>query len=135
MIDLMQYDGLTDVFSGNLMGITAENISKQFNITRQMQDEFAVKSHQKAAFATENSYFKEEIIPIEVINKKQTTIFDKDENIRPETTFETLAKLRPAFDKDGVVTAGNSSAINDGAACLMVASEDAVKQHGLGGLN
>ena len=131
MIDLMKYDGLTDAFSGNLMGITAENISKQFNITRQMQDEFALQSQQKATKARDNNYFKEEIVPIEIINKKQTTMFNQDESIRSDTTIEALSKLRPAFDKDGVVTAGNSSTINDGAACLMVASEDAVKQYNL----
>ena len=118
-------------FSGHLMGITAENISKQFNITRQMQDEFALASHQKAAKAVESNLFKEEIIPIEIINKKQTIIFNQDETIRSDANIESLAKLRPAFDKGGVVTAGNSSSINDGAACLMVASEDAVKKHNL----
>jgi acetyl-CoA C-acetyltransferase len=131
MVDLMQYDGLTDIFSGNSMGVTAENIAKQFNISREMQDEFALKSQQKAALAQENNYFNEEIVPIEVTNKKQTILFNKDENIRAETTIEALARLRPAFDKDGVVTAGNSSTINDGSACLIVASEDAVKKYGL----
>jgi len=131
MIDLMQYDGLTDVFSGSLMGITAENISKQFNITREMQDEFALKSHQKATKAREEGYFRNEIVPIEIMNKKQTIIFDQDEGIRPDTNIDSLSKLKPAFDKNGVVTAGNSSTINDGAACLMVTSEDAIKKHNL----
>ncbi|MCC8368628.1 MAG: acetyl-CoA C-acetyltransferase [Rickettsia endosymbiont of Oxypoda opaca] len=131
MIDLMQYDGLTDVFSGSFMGITTENIAKQFNITREMQDEFSLKSHQKAAAAQLEGRFKNEILPIDVVTKKNTIIFEHDETVRPNTTMEILSKLRPAFDKNGTVTAGNASSINDGAACLMVVSEEALKKHNL----
>jgi len=131
MVDLMQYDGLTDVFSGAFMGITAENISKQFNISREEQDEFALSSHQKAAKAQEKGIFKDEILPIEVTIKKTTNIFDHDETVRANTTLEVLGKLRPAFDKDGTVTAGNASSINDGAACLTIVSEEALKKHNL----
>lgn len=131
MVDLMQYDGLTDVFSGVFMGITAENISKQFNISRQEQDEFALSSHKKAAKAQLAGIFKDEILPIEVTIKKTTSLFEHDETVRPDTSLEILSKLRPAFDKNGVVTAGNTSSINDGAACLMVVSEEALKKHNL----
>lgn len=131
MVDLMQYDGLTDVFSNNLMGITAENISKRFNITREMQDEFALKSHQKAREAQAEGRFKDEILPVEVKMQKATLIFDQDEGIRADIKLEVLAKLRPAFDKEGTVTAGNASSINDGAACLMVVSEEALKRYNL----
>ena len=131
MMDLMEYDGLTDVFSGSLMGITAENVARQFNITREMQDEFALKSHQKAVYARAEGRFKEEIIPIEVPVKKDIIIFDQDEGIRPNTTLEALAKLRTAFDKNGSVTAGNSSSMNDAAACLMVVSEEALRKYNL----
>ncbi|MCC8376949.1 MAG: acetyl-CoA C-acetyltransferase [Rickettsia endosymbiont of Graphium doson] len=131
MVDLMQYDGLTDVFSGVFMGITAENISKQFNITREQQDEFALSSHQKAAKAQKAGIFKDEILPIEVTIKKTTNLFDHDETVRPDTSLEILGKLRPAFDKNGTVTAGNASSINDGAACLMVVSEEVLKKHNL----
>nr|WP_016926546.1 acetyl-CoA C-acetyltransferase [Rickettsia conorii] len=131
MVDLMQYDGLTDVFSGVFMGITAENISKQFNISRQQQDEFALSSHKKAAKAQLAGVFKDEILPVEVTIKKTTSLFDHDETVRPDISLEILSKLRPAFDKNGVVTAGNASSINDGAACLMVVSEEALKKHNL----
>ncbi len=131
MVDLMQYDGLTDVFSNNLMGITAENISKRFNITREMQDEFALRSHQKAREAQAEGRFKDEILPVEVKMQKVTLLFDQDEGIRADIKSEVLAKLRPAFDKEGTVTAGNASSINDGAACLMVVSEEALKRYNL----
>lgn len=131
LIDLMQYDGLTDVFSGKYMGITAENIAKQFNITREMQDEFSLKSHQKAAIAQKEERFKNEILPIEVKIKKDTIIFENDETVRANTTLEILNKLRPAFDENGTVTAGNASSINDGAACFMLVSEEALKKYNL----
>ncbi|QWB87192.1 Acetyl-CoA acetyltransferase [Rickettsia parkeri] len=131
MVDLMQYDGLTDVFSGVFMGITAENISKQFNISRQQQDEFALSSHKKAAKAQLAGVFKDEILPVEVTIKKTTSLFDHDETVRPDISLEILSKLRPAFDKNGVVTADNASSINDGAACLMVVSEEVLKKHNL----
>jgi acetyl-CoA C-acetyltransferase len=131
LIDFMMYDGLTDVFSGVAMGITAENIAKKFNISREMQDEFAVKSQAKAAAAQKNGRFKNEIVPIEIQIKKETKIFDYDEGIRGDSSLEVLSKLRPAFDPTGTVTAGNASTINDGAAAVLVASEEAVKKYNL----
>lgn len=131
LIDFMMYDGLTDVFSGVAMGITAENIAKKFNISREMQDEFAVKSQAKAAAAQKNGRFKNEIVPIEIQIKKETKIFDYDEGIRRDSSLEVLSKLRPAFDPAGTVTAGNASTINDGAAAVLVASEEAVKKYNL----
>jgi acetyl-CoA C-acetyltransferase len=131
LIDFMMYDGLTDVFSGVAMGITAENIAKKFNISREMQDEFAVKSQAKAAAAQKNGRFKNEIVPIEVQLKKETKIFDYDEGVREDSSLEVLSKLRPAFDPAGTVTAGNASTINDGAAAVLVASEEAVKKYNL----
>ncbi|AFE52320.1 acetyl-CoA acetyltransferase [Rickettsia prowazekii str. GvV257] len=131
MVDLMQYDGLIDVFSGVFMGITAENIAKQFNISRQEQDAFALSSHKKAAKAQLSGILQDEILPIEVTVKKNTSLFDHDETVRPNTSIEILSKLRPAFDKNGVVTAGNSSSINDGAACVLLVSEKALKKHNL----
>ena len=131
LIDFMMYDGLTDVFSGVAMGITAENIAKKFNISREMQDEFAVKSQAKAATAQKNGRFKNEIVPIEVQLKKETKIFDYDEGIRGDSSLEVLSKLRPAFDLAGTVTAGNASTINDGAAAVLVASEEAIKKYNL----
>lgn len=131
LIDCMMYDGLTDVFSGVAMGITAENIAKKFNISREMQDEFAVKSQAKAAAAQKNGRFKNEIVPIEIQIKKETKIFDYDEGIRGDSSLEVLSKLRPAFDPAGTVTAGNASTINDGAAAVLVASGEAVKKYHL----
>ncbi|ADE30293.1 acetyl-CoA C-acetyltransferase [Rickettsia prowazekii] len=131
MVDLMQYDGLIDVFSGVFMGITAENIAKQFNISRQEQDAFALSSHKKAAKAQLSGILQDEILPIEVTVKKNTSLFDHDETVRHNTSIEILSKLRPAFDKNGVVTAGNSSSINDGAACVLLVSEKALKKHNL----
>ena len=131
LLDLMMYDGLTDVFSGFAMGITAENIAKKFNISRQMQDEFALNSGLKALKAQKEGKFKDEILPISVELKKETKIIDQDEGIRPEYSMEVLSRLRPAFDVNGTVTAGNSSAINDGAAAVLVASAQAVKKYNL----
>ncbi len=131
LIDFMMYDGLTDVFSGVAMGITAENIAKKFNISREMQDEFAVKSQAKAAAAQKNGRFKNEIVPIEIQIKKETKIFDYDEGVRGDSSLKVLSKLRPAFDPTGTVTAGNASTINDGAAAVLVASEEAVKKYNL----
>ena len=131
LIDFMMYDGLTDVFSGVAMGITAENIAKKFNISREMQDEFAVKSQAKAAAAQKTGRFKNEIVPIEVQIKKETKIFDYDEGIRGDSSLEVLSKLRLAFDPAGTVTAGNASTINDGAAAVLVASGEVVKKYNL----
>ncbi|HSJ37603.1 MAG TPA: acetyl-CoA C-acyltransferase, partial [Planococcus sp. (in: firmicutes)] len=122
---------LTDQYTGNGMGMTAEKLAEQYSITREEQDEFAVGSHQRAAKAVENGHFAEEIVGVEVKTRKGTQVIDKDEHIKPEATTESLAKLRPSFKKDGTVTAGNASGINDGAASVVIASEDAVGKHGL----
>ncbi|NUU95162.1 acetyl-CoA acetyltransferase [Marinitoga sp. 1135] len=131
MIDHMVYDGLTDVFNQYHMGITAENLVEKYNLTREEQDEFAATSQQRAEKAIKEGKFKDEIVPVEVKTRKETIIFDTDEYPRFGTTKETLAKLRPAFKKDGSVTAGNSSGINDGASAIILASEEAVKKYGL----
>lgn len=132
MIDLMVNDGLWDVFNGYHMGITAENVAEQYGITREMQDELALASQQKAVAAIKAGKFKDEIVPVEVKQKKQTIVFDTDEHPREGTTLEGLQKLRPAFKKDGgTVTAGNASGINDAAAYMVLASEDYVKTHNL----
>ena len=117
-------DGLTDVFENYHMGITAENIAEQFNITREEQDSFALSSQQKASLAIKNNKFVNEITPITIKTRREEIIFSTDEYVRPETTLESLSKLRPAFKKDGTVTAGNASGINDGAACVVLMSED-----------
>lgn len=132
MVDLMVNDGLWDVFNGYHMGITAENVAEQYGVTREMQDELALASQQKAVAAIKAGKFKDEIVPVEVKQKKQTIVFDTDEHPREGTTLEGLQKLRPAFKKDGgTVTAGNASGINDAAAYMVLASEDYVKAHNL----
>ncbi len=131
MVDLMVHDGVFDIFNGYHMGITAENVAEQYGITREMQDELAYASQVKAAKAIESGRFKDEIVPIEVKQKKTTVVFDTDEHPR-QTSMEKLAKLRPAFKKDGgTVTAGNASGINDAGAAMIIASEDYVKAHNL----
>jgi acetyl-CoA C-acetyltransferase len=125
LIDTMIKDGLWDAFNGYHMGNTAENVAKQWQITRQQQDEFAVKSQNKAEAAQKAGRFKDEIVPVTVKNRKGDVVVDTDEYPKHGTTLEAIAKLKPAFDKDGTVTAGNASGINDGAAAvvLMKASE------------
>jgi acetyl-CoA C-acetyltransferase len=130
-VDTMVLDGLTDAFSGQHMGITAENIAEKMNISRQEQDEFSYKSQQKAATAIDSGKFVQEIVPITFTTKKETTIFDTDEFVNRTTNPEKLGNLRPAFKSDGTVTAGNASGINDGSAFVLVASEEAVKQYQL----
>lgn len=126
MIDALFHDGLTDAFSNEAMGITAENLVKKYGFTRQQLDEFAAQSQQKAYQAQQSGAFDKEITPIELTNKKtkQMISIDKDESIRPETTVESLSSLRTAFKKDGIVTAGNSSGINDGAAALILTTRE-----------
>ena len=126
MIDALFHDGLTDAFSNEAMGITAENLVEKYGFTRQQLDEFAAQSQQKAYQAQQSGAFNKEITPIEITNKKtkQMVTIDKDESIRLETTVESLSSLRPAFKKDGVVTAGNSSGINDGAAALILTTRE-----------
>ena len=131
LVDMMVYDGVFDVFNQYHMGITAENVAEKYGITREMQDEIALASQQKAAAAIANGRFKDEIVPIEVKKKKETVIFDTDEHVKPNTTLEILGKLRPAFKKDGTVTAGNASGINDAGAAMIIASEEFVKANGL----
>lgn len=131
LVDMMVYDGVFDVFNQYHMGITAENVAEKYGITRQMQDEIALASQQKAAAAIANGRFKDEIVPIEVKKKKETVIVDTDEGPRPGSTVEVLGKLRPAFKKDGRVTAGNASSINDGAAAVVVMSEEKAKELGI----
>ena len=126
--DTIINDGLTDAFENYHMGITAENIAEQYNITREEQDEFALLSQKKATAAIENNQFANEIAPIVIKTRREEIIFDTDEFVRPNTTLESLAKLRPAFKKDGTVTAGNASGINDGAACVILMSEARAKE-------
>ncbi len=130
MIDMMVHDGVFDIFNGYHMGITAENIAEKFNISREEQDAIAYDSQVKALNAIKSGRFKDEIVPVEVKKKKETVIFDTDEHPR-ETSPEKLAKLRPAFKKDGTVTAGNASGINDAGAAMIIASEDYVKEHNM----
>lgn len=131
LIDTMIKDALTDDFEGYHMGITAENLVRQYNLTREELDAFALSSQQKAGAALREGAFAEEICPVVIKNKKGDIVFDKDEHVRPETTLEGLAKLKPAFEKDGAVTAGNSSGINDGAAALVIMSEARAKALGI----
>ena len=131
MSDMMVHDGVWDVFNNYHMGITAENVAEQYGITREMQDELACASQAKAAAAIKAGKFKDEIVPVEVKSRKKTILVDTDEHPREGTTLETLAGLRPAFKKDGTVTAGNASGINDAGAFMIIASEDFVKANGL----
>lgn len=131
LVDSMINDGLWDAFNQYHMGITAENIAERWNITREMQDEFSAKSQMKAAKAQSEGKFKDEIVPVVIPQRKgDPIVFDTDEYIKPGTTAEKLAKLKPAFKKDGTVTAGNASGINDCAAAFVVMSAD--KAHELG---
>ncbi len=132
MKDAMIYDGLWCAFDNQHMGMTGEVVAEKFGASREEQDAYAVSSHQKAIHAIEKGYLKEEIVPVEVPQRKGDPIlFTVDEGPRKDTTIEKLAKLRPVFKKDGTVTAGNASSLNDGAAAVVVASADAVKEKGL----
>ena len=132
VVDSMVNDGLWDVYNNFHMGNTGEYVAEKHNITREDCDKFALGSHQKAAKATENGWFKDEIIPLEIKQKKgDPIIFNKDEGIRGDSTLEKLAKLQPFFKKDGVVTAGNASQITDGASATVVMSEDKAKKEGI----
>jgi acetyl-CoA C-acetyltransferase len=111
---------LTDPFQDCHMGMTAENVAEQWNVTREDQDAFAVESHRRAARATDEGRFAEQILPIEVKQKRETVTFDRDEHIRPDANIDAMAKLRPAFSKSGSVTAGNAAGVNDGAAALVL---------------
>jgi acetyl-CoA C-acetyltransferase len=131
LVDTMIVDGLWDAYNHYHMGTTAENVAKKFDISRQAQDEFAVASQNKAEAAQKAGRFKDEILPFEIVSKKGSTFFDTDEYIKPGVTLESLAGLRPAFSKDGTVTAGNASGLNDGAAAVMMMSAKMAQQLGL----
>src|SRR6056297_2534385 len=131
MTDHMLYDALTDAFGNMHMGITAENIAEKYQITREDQDAFAYESQQRAIKAVDAGRFKDEIVPITIKTRKGDIVFDTDEYPNRSTTPEILGKLRTAFKKDGTVTAGSSSGINDGASFTIIASEDAVKKYNL----
>ncbi len=131
MADTLLIDGLWCAFGQCHMGVTAENIAKQWNISREEQDDFAARSQQKAEVAQKEGLFKDEIVPVTVTKRRQTTVVDTDEFPRHGTTKESLAKLRPAFDKEGTVTAGNASGINDGAAATVLMSAAEADRRGL----
>ncbi|MBG3595127.1 acetyl-CoA C-acetyltransferase [Staphylococcus aureus] len=129
MVDSMVYDGLTDVFNQYHMGITAENLVEQYGISREEQDTFAVNSQQKAVRAQQNGEFDSEIVPVSIPQRKgEPIVVTKDEGVRENVSVEKLSRLRPAFKKDGTVTAGNASGINDSAAMMLVMSEDKAKE-------
>ena len=131
MIDTMLVDGLLDVFNGYHMGNTAENVASQFGISREMQDAFAASSQQKAEAAQQAGRFNDEIVPVTIKGRKGDTIVDTDEHPRHGTTVESLSGLRPAFDKEGSVTAGNASGLNDGAAAAVLMSATAAADRGI----
>ncbi|MGH9501323.1 MAG: acetyl-CoA C-acetyltransferase [Terriglobales bacterium] len=133
IVDSMVHDGLWDIFNDYHMGVTGENVAEKYGITREEQDQFALNSHRKAVSAIKECRFKSQIVPVELpVKKKGATpvIFDKDEGPREDTTIEVLRSLKPAFKKDGTVTAGNAPGVNDGAAALVVTSAQRAKQLG-----
>jgi acetyl-CoA C-acetyltransferase len=133
VIDSMVHDGLWDIYNDYHMGITGENVAEKYGITREEQDEFALNSHRKALAAIKECRFKSQVVPVEIPAKKKgapPTIFDKDESPREDTTIEVLRSLKPAFKKDGTVTAGNAPGVNDGAAAVVVTSAKRAQQLG-----
>jgi len=130
MRDMLE-ETLKDPFQGMLMGVTAENIAKKYGIGRDAQDAFALQSHQRAERAIQEGRFVSQIAPVEVVSRRQTRSFDTDEHVRLNAQIEDFQKLRAVFEKDGTVTAGNASGINDGACAVVLASEQALKTHGL----
>ncbi len=133
VIDSMVHDGLWDIYNDYHMGITGENVAEKYGITREEQDEFAVHSHRKAVAAMKECRFKSQIVPVEIPAKKKgepPVLFEKDESPREDTTIETLRALKPAFKKDGTVTAGNAPGVNDGAAAVVVTSAQRAKELG-----
>lgn len=131
IVDSMIYDSLTDIFNNYHMGITAENLAEKYNISREEQDKFACTSQNRAEVAIKEGKFKEEIVPVVIKTRKGDVVVDTDEFPRPGVTVEALAKLRPAFKKDGTVTAGNASGINDGAAAIIVMSKEKADELGI----
>ena len=130
LVDGMVYDGLWEIFNNYHMGLTSENIAEKYNISRKEQDEFSLVSNQRAVAAIKNGIFKQEIVPVEIKEKKETKLFDTDEHPR-DTTMEALGKLPPVFKANGTVTAGNASGITDAAAALVIMSDKKAKQLGL----
>jgi acetyl-CoA C-acetyltransferase len=130
-IDHMVFDALTDAYEGYHMGVTAENIAEKHNLTKEAQDEFALESQRRAIAAVDGGKFKDEIVPVEIKTRRETIIFDTDEYPNRKTNIEKLGKLRTIFKKDGSVTAGNASGINDGASVMLLASEEAVSKYNL----
>ncbi|HEX5476499.1 MAG TPA: acetyl-CoA C-acyltransferase, partial [Burkholderiales bacterium] len=131
LVDTMVVDGLWDVYNQYHMGVTAENVAREYAVTREEQDAFAVASQQKTEAAQKAGRFKDEIIPVEVAAKKATVVFSEDEYPRHGATLESMKSLKPAFDKNGTVTAGNASGINDGAAAVVLCSSRKLKELGL----
>ncbi|MFA5713236.1 MAG: acetyl-CoA C-acetyltransferase [Bacteroidales bacterium] len=131
LLDHMVVDGLTDVFNNYHMGVTAENIAKEYSITREEQDSFALESQKKAIASVDGGLFDKEIVPIEIANRRETIVVNRDEYPNRTTSAEKLAKLPPAFLPNGTVTAGNASGINDGASFVMLASQEACEKYGL----
>ncbi|MFM8466749.1 MAG: acetyl-CoA C-acetyltransferase [Oxalobacteraceae bacterium] len=131
LVDTMIVDGLWDVYNQYHMGVTAENVAKKFNVSRTEQDEFALASQHKAEAAQQAGRFSDEILPLEIASKKGSVVFDSDEYIKPGSTLDALSSLRPAFSKEGTVTAGNASGINDGAAAVMMMSAKKASALGL----
>lgn len=129
-VDTVMNDGLTDAFGRMAMGVTAENVARQCGVSREQQDQFALRSQQRASAAQKVGRFAGEIVPVAIAGRKGETVVSEDEFIRHDATLETMGKLRPAFEKDGTVTAGNSSGINDGAAALVLVSEAGLKESG-----
>ena len=130
MVDAMVHDGLWDIFNNQHMGFTGEIVAERFGVTRQDADELSMQSHLKAAAATKEGRFKDEILPVTIPSKKGDIVLNADEGIRADTTMEALGNLKPVFKKDGMVTAGNSSQLSDGASALVVASRKWAEEHG-----
>ena len=131
MLDSMVYDGLWDIFNNYHMGSTAENVAKKFDVSREDADAYSLRSHQRAAAAIQKGYFTEQIVPVEVRQGKETVAFTTDEHVRANATLESMARLKPVFDQQGTVTAGNASGINDGASLMLVTSEAKARELGL----
>src|ERR687884_1830616 len=131
LVDAMVYDGLWDIFNDYHMGMTAENVAEKYGVSRDEADEYSLRSHQLASKATQAGAFADQIVPVQVKQRKETISFTQDEHVRPSTTPEALAKLAPVFKRDGAVTAGNASGINDGPAFMPVSTRQTADRLGL----